>query len=357
MTQQEMYAVKFTDKLNALHPNLKILSEYTDRYTCMDILCTVCNTQFQKTPRNLVAGRKSGCPNACAKLRNESARKKFKETKLKQQESKIKEFLSKTRTRMIGRNGTYEIRLKCLDCQHTWIGHSSMLFKYVRGGCRKCTTKSTGKEATLKLMSKIQKMSSDRMTLEFLDAKLTKVKGQCLICGSTWNTSWGSIKNGCGCLACAKRKQLESPKRKIKLVKVRGKQFKVTGYEDYVIKHLISKGVKAKDISTKPPIIKFRYNGRTINHTPDLKVSDEIIEVKSDFTFGLLGKVFGKNALSKTKAKAKAAISAGCVYTVYVVKVYKGEPIIIKMPSNWFTFPNKEIREVTLRHIENILVG
>lgn len=354
MTQQEMYANKFHKNLKRLHPNIECLSKYVDRNTDLKFRCLICRHTFKNSPRNVTGnGRKTGCLK-CGEENRIKQIQKSADLKLEKQEYKIKEFLKGTNTVWIERIDSNSILLMCKKCASKWIGHRSMILKYKKGGCKSCSSKEAAKDSYIKnILPKInQRKESEKFSIK----PGRMLEGKCSICKSKWIVSMSTATHSTGCPACGKRATLAGSKRKRKTVKVRGKTFTCTGYEHHVIRHLIANGIKAKDISTKTKFFYFRYNGETKKHIPDIMIGNTVIEVKSPYTMGLNGKVFGVNALSMLKAKAKHVEKAGHEYLVYVVvESFKKGPVVVKLPNNWHTFSNEIIRRKVLDHFDNII--
>lgn len=98
---------------------------------------------------------------------------------------------------------------------------------------------------------------------------------------------------------------------RIKEVTVGGKVFRVRGYEPVMLKHLISIGIKPKNIKVSAkeglPTVDYVYDGKSHRYFPDMLVKDgnriNLIEVKSVVTAGLQS----DEAFNRLKAKLRAA--------------------------------------------------
>lgn len=346
----------FYSKLAELHPTLKSCSEYVSGTSLMKFKCTVCRHEFENKPGQVIGQRKSGCP----KCTVSSVTAKRQETMLKRQLEKIRTHLSGTTTQILYRIDSNNIQLKCTVCQSEWAGHRSMILKYKRGGCRKC---SVGCVSTEMRKRTFQKKIQTRTDASFIpltdDYKL--LQGTCNTCGHKWKLKYKTAYNNCGCPECKIGKMLSSAKRRRKEITVQGKTFIVTGYEPRAIEHLIAKGTKAKDISAKVPSISYRYNKKTHKYFADLFIekTNTLIEVKSPYTLGLHGEAFGKNVLKRNMAKAKAAKAAGFNHIVLLIgrNTTKIPLQVVQMPEQWHDFPTKVIRKKTLEHLQNVFGG
>lgn len=102
--------------------------------------------------------------------------------------------------------------------------------------------------------------------------------------------------------------------------KIKGKLFKLQGYEHFAIKHLVSLGCKVKNISTdNVPTIRYTHIKRNRVYHPDFSALVRgvfwLYEVKSTYTIGC----HSKEVYLKVKAKAVSTVEAGHNYALIVV--------------------------------------
>lgn len=98
--------------------------------------------------------------------------------------------------------------------------------------------------------------------------------------------------------------------------KIGGKSFYVRGYEHFALNYLYSKhGIKNIVNKVSKGLPTFRYNDNKIYY-PDFynKKTDEVIEVKSDYTAGR----YHRNLFKTLKAKAKSVVEDGKVFKLLV---------------------------------------
>ena len=322
----------------------------------MQFKCTVCNHTFENKPGFVIGQRKSGCPKCT--VTGTSAKRQ--ETMLNRQLDKIKNFLSSTTTQVLYRIDSNNIQLKCSVCQNEWAGHRSMILKYKRGGCKRCSVGSVSSEMRKETFQKKIQTRTD-VSFKPISDDYKSLQGTCNTCGHVWTLRYKTAYNNCGCPECKVNTMIHSAKRRRKEITVQGKTFVVTGYEPRAIEHLIEKGTKAKDISAIVPSISYRYNKKTHKYFADLYIekTNTLIEVKSPYTLGLHGEAFGKNVLKRNVAKAKAAKAAGFNHIVLLIgrNTTKIPLQVVQMPKLWHDFPAKVIRKKTLEHLQHVFGG
>lgn len=118
---------------------------------------------------------------------------------------------------------------------------------------------------------------------------------------------------------------LNKDRYKIKTVKVNGKVFKCQGYEPYVIRHLIAKGVKASRISIEEKCFVYQKRPRwKAYYFPDIFVKGwtEVIEVKSLYTAGLA--TSNSRMWRQIQRKCKGVEAEGLSVRLVVVDPRKG---------------------------------
>lgn len=343
----------FYSKLAELHPTLKSCSDYISGTSPMKFKCTVCNHKFENKPGLVVGQRKSGCP----KCTVSGVATKRQETMLNKQLEKITAFLSDTTTQVLYRIDSNNIQLKCVVCGSEWSGHRSMILKYKRGGCKKCSVGSVSAEMRKQTFEKKIQTRTD-VVFKTVSEDYKLLQGTCNTCSHVWKVRYKTAYNNCGCPECKVNTMIKSTKRRRKEITIQGKTFIVTGYEPKALEYLIENGTKAKDISAVVPSVSYRYNKKTHKYFADLFIekTNTLIEVKSAYTLGLHGAAFGKNVLKRNMAKAKAAKAAGYNHIVLLIgrNTTKIPLQVVKMPELWHDFPTKVIRKKTLEHLQHV---
>jgi hypothetical protein len=99
---------------------------------------------------------------------------------------------------------------------------------------------------------------------------------------------------------------------KIKYISIGGKKFSYQGFEHFLLKRLVDKfGSKNVTANKKNmPEIWYRFKGSTCRYFPDMRVGNNLYEVKSEWTFGESADV-GLGMFLRLREKANACIEAG----------------------------------------------
>lgn len=227
----------------------------------------------------------------------------------------------------------------------TWKATPYAMSK-VRYGCPQCEKDGVSKQKRkthFEFTKDLQKVSPTLKVLGRYRGSATPLKVRCLECLHVWRPRPGNLLNNkSGCPECYKNKPnpaLTGPKHKV--VSLGKRNVKVQGYEDRVIRKMLSTGVSPKDISVfsegKIPVIKYSVDGKEKSYWPDLKVKDTLVEVKSTWT---LFKFWKANV-----AKAKACVKQG-----HKLKVVVGtESKLAVLPENWFKLKEKEVQQILAR--------
>lgn len=177
---------------------------------------------------------------------------------------------------------------------------------------------------------------------------------RCHACLNQWKQLLETVEEEV-CPFCAKRKKSNSrTKLKYKRIEVNGSVLHVQGFEEHAIRWILAHNRKLKvhdlalDSTGKAPVIRYRIGRRMRGYYPDIFIekANTIVEVKSDYTLGLVnGRHWAKN-----QQKAKAVLAAGYDFVVMVFNS-KGDRLWI--PDDWYELTRaqtlaliKENREV-----------
>lgn len=167
---------------------------------------------------------------------------------------------------------------------------------------------------------------------------------RCTICNSEREVKPVHILHGTGCFICAKENQSNKRFKRVE-VKLGGYSHSLQGYEPQALALMLSYGANPKNIISKvsegKPVIKYEFEGGLKTYIPDFyHVSkNRVIEVKSIWTLGLVGKSGGP--FKKNKAKAKATIKAGYNFTLILIRK-NGERV--PLPRNWYDMTKAQVR-------------
>lgn len=343
----------FYSKLKELHPTIKSLTPYVSGLEPMKFRCTVCKHEYTNKPSYVIGQRKTGCP----ECKKKSVTSKSMITRSRQQEEKVKSLLSGSTTKLIGRMDNMRFFLQCSKCKGKWDAHINSIREYVNGGCKSCTTKTSGQAKSLESIEEIKSNRKDLKVLNYLGS--SKVECECTECKHIWKTKIWILQNGSGCPVCGMRRSLSASLRQDKKITLQGKEFTVVGYEAFALEYLVEKGIRAKDISEKTIAIPYKLDGKNRKYIPDLfiKSTNTFIEVKSQYTLGLNGLMHGKDALKELRAKVRATKKSGYNITTLLVwqRHRKAKPIVIKLPDNWTDYPLSQVRKKFSVQLQNII--
>lgn len=321
----------YSHQLKLKQPNLKLLSEYAGAGLRIKYSCSVCKYVGEHKANAL---RLSGCQQ-CYKNNAYSMRR----------DSILQEVASKHPEFDVAWHGsdTTRINVRHTECKHSWNIRRHSFF----GLCHFCMDVQTGRKTIKRSINwyktELAKVRSDIVPVGEYTNSNTKLKHKCTTCNNVWLVQpWSALNNKIQCQHCKDTLVAHS---------VRGKVFRVRGYEPQAISYMMNKlGIQARDIqeynSGSVPLIKYRHCG-VHRYYPDFLVSgDTIVEVKSVATLGLTTSHYAKGSrpstlFYKTAAKAKACIEAGYKFNLLLM-TDKGDRI--KLPRNWSDLTYKEIK-------------
>lgn len=330
-----MYAEKLKTK-----PTVFVLEPYVDCSTKLEHRCDVHNVHYLAAPYKVLS---SECCTQSDKICRRARADKPESYIVR----KIEEIhggtinLLDSFTRMDRKH-----KLQC-RCGHVWESNLSNTITHGRG-CPKC---STARAANL--LRKTTSSYEKEIAVKFPTVRLTSEYGgarhiksfACTVCEGTWETSVCQ-----GCPHCAYRNTFNSrfEKKEYKLGK---RVVQVQGFEDTAIDWLLKNtSRKAKHISVssehKIPVILYRYRGRQHKHYPDIMVQKKcgqllLIEVKSDWTFGLTEADTANEWMQKNRQKIRAALATGYDYRFMVFNTKRE---LVKLPINWYDMPRNKLR-------------
>lgn len=140
----------------------------------------------------------------------------------------------------------------------------------------------------------------------------------------------------------------------VKTTYIRRRKFTYKGYEILGVKHLIQRGIRAKDITTDPneiPVIDIKFklkSGHTqLKHFPDIYVASQnlLVEVKSPGTFGFNNfYTDGTELIRLLKEKRRRAIEQGFNYEVMLF-LGPSDAAPVSLPEDWFDLKIQSLRK------------
>jgi hypothetical protein len=109
------------------------------------------------------------------------------------------------------------------------------------------------------------------------------------------------------------------------------------GYEDRAIRYIIRTGKATVDeIEFKNlPTFKYELGNRVRNYFPDLKVRNNIVEVKSTYTLAHHPDLF-----ESVKSKRKAVVASGYKFQLLVMH---DDGSRLPLPADWYSLTYEEL--------------
>lgn len=132
---------EFLEEIKEVSPNIKIIGEYVNCKTHIEIKCKVCGWEWEMTPSNLLRGY--GCPRCAKQLKDKTTEYfKWELKKINKNIEIIGEYIgAKT-----------SIELKCKICGNEWMNQPTHLLN--GQGCPKCNS-SKGEKAIEEILNEL----------------------------------------------------------------------------------------------------------------------------------------------------------------------------------------------------------
>ena len=188
---------QFKDELLTINPTIEIIGEYVNNKIPILYRCKQCGNTHSATPSMLLKGQ--GCPK-CAIIKRSTNRTKTHLQFMKEIEHKVNPDIE-----IVGEYVTSKTKIKCV-CKECGYEFYSLPYNISRGhGCTQCEH-NKGFEKRRKSQDEFQQelncMSLDFVVLDkYYNAK-TKLKCQCLVCGTEWYSYPTNIILGQKCPRC-----------------------------------------------------------------------------------------------------------------------------------------------------------
>ena len=121
---------KFTNKVNEIHNfNIKVLGEYVNNKTKIEVICNICDYKWFTEPRHLIAGNKCLI---CTRKNSNLDKRKTHDDFIKKVKSIHHDRITILEEYV---NWKTKIQAKCNKCEHIWSVRASSLHS---SGCPKC---------------------------------------------------------------------------------------------------------------------------------------------------------------------------------------------------------------------------
>lgn len=239
-------------------------------------------------------------------------------------------------------NGHSKCDFKCLVCNNVWTTRATLVL--YGSECPKCSDLRRGKnrrKSHATFLSELKDKAPEITCLSIYTTARDRLQFQ-HTCGAKWFATPRNVLQGNSCPACANT---------LRSVKLGCRQVNVKGYEPQALKHLLSTGVKSKDVTVYNeggvPSFRYKLYGTSRLFCPDFMVisKKQIVEVKSLATLGITDGFRDHKPgflFAMTKAKAKAVLASGYRFLLLVMDKEGNK---IKMPRNWLDLSRKEISD------------
>lgn len=216
-------------------------------------------------------------------------------------------------------------------------------------GCPKCGLEKPRKYTTESFVAKAKLVHGDRY--DYSKTKFTNIVHKltvvCRVHGDFSQSAHNHL-NGHGCPKCKGEDaslRMVSGKQtypRTKLERVDGQLFLVSSNSELKVAAVLKRtGMKVLD-QRKVPTVTYEYNRKTRRYRPDffLPEKNRLIEVKSDYTLGLLNSTHARAEFTKTKRKADASFQAGFDHRVVLV----GRGVVCPLPLEWLTWSRSKVK-------------
>jgi hypothetical protein len=187
---------EFIDELCDVQPSVRVIGEYVNSKTNIDMYCTIHNIPFKQIPSKALIGQ-CGC-RECGIAKG----KRYKKTH--------EEFMSEMdllhpNINILGQydGNTKHIPCECRVCGHKWDGLPNSLLS--GSGCIVCGNKRSGmlrSKTNQQFLDELSKVTETIVPLEEYKTALTKIWVECTECSRKWQVEPNSLLQGKGCSVC-----------------------------------------------------------------------------------------------------------------------------------------------------------
>lgn len=327
----------FREALEEVHgASIKVISAYRTMNEDITVKCEH-HGIFVTTAKRLIQ-RKQGCPGCANVIRSKNST----QTRRLIGYDKAAVVAEINNWKVITKRSEYgaaggKISFEC-SCGYVWQQTAKVAAK--AKNCRRCANNLVNKTRSIPIEKRLA-------AIDFVHDGSIVVTGykddrgefECTVCGSIWKTKLSLVAGGSSCFVCASKRVCAAPKRIQYQIELCGKIHYVVGYEAHAIRWLLThKNIPENAVDLTPPVFTYRHEGKTRRYIPDFKIGNNIVEVKSHATAGLLrGTKFA--SFSTLKRKARAVERAGYKF---VLMLMQGEKRI-HLPKNWMNMTAGEV--------------
>jgi len=183
----------FITQLKIKNPNIKVLGNYVNARTKIEVKCLVDEHIWYSTPDNLLHGY--GCPKCAGKG--------------KTTESFIKELsVSNPDIKILGKYKTNDSKIKCYCEKHKYVFYATPSHLLSGQGCKICRSEKIKESITLSQMDFVQKLNAKNGNIDVIGKYISshdKLLVRCKECNRKWYIiPNNALVRGVKCTCCKK---------------------------------------------------------------------------------------------------------------------------------------------------------
>lgn len=184
---------EFIERLNIANPNVKVIGEYQNQRTKIQVKCKECGHAWLGNSGDLLSGH--GCPK-CRYINNSKRSRMSHEVFI--------ERLNQINPHIIVLDqyvtSQHALAVRCELCQYEWMVKPNTLLNGI--GCANCA--GLKKKTTNEFIEALRKINPTIDVLGEYTGNRACIKVKCQTCGHIWSPTGKALLNGRGCPQCSK---------------------------------------------------------------------------------------------------------------------------------------------------------
>lgn len=290
LTHEEQVA-----SITKVNSNIEILGKITASLKKVLCKCKICNYEWSATPNNLKHG--TGCPKCSG------------HTKLSHEEQIAVIAKTSPSVEVLGKiiNNTTRTLCRCKSCGHEWLTTPASLKKGT--GCPKCAELKSAQARRISHEEQIKAIANINPNIKVvgkITGNKTKVLCLCKVCGYKWRATPQKLKEGSGCLKCAKKGFLSYERGKLYIM-----------VDDLEVPTLMKVGVSVKENERRNRILSSAHKAGVM--IPDLHIV-KTLEGTTQNIYELEGAIH--KTLSNYKINFPVKFDGSCEFFYYRPEVF-----------------------------------
>ncbi|EFA4692351.1 hypothetical protein E0N58_09190 [Escherichia coli] len=290
LTHEEQVAA-----ITKVNSNIEILGKITASLKKVLCKCKICNYEWSATPNNLKHG--TGCPKCSG------------HTKLSHEEQIAVIAKTSPSVEVLGKiiNNTTRTLCRCKSCGHEWLTTPASLKKGT--GCPKCAELKSAQARRISHEEQIKAIANINPNIKVvgkITGNKTKVLCLCKVCGYKWRATPQKLKEGSGCLKCAKKGFLSYERGKLYIM-----------VDDLEVPTLMKVGVSVKENERRNRILSSAHKAGVM--IPDLHIV-KTLEGPTQNIYELEGAIH--KTLSNYKINFPVKFDGSCEFFYYRPEVF-----------------------------------